>query len=186
LHEITDLIVGWAARPVARPEETAMTEALIAELEREAATTRKVLERVPEDRFSWKPHERSMSLGQLAFHIAALPGGIAQWLDQPAAEPPNVPLPEPSSRQELLDAFDAGVRLAVERIKAWGPEGLQAEWRLLKNGETVLAAPRGAMVRTLMLNHAYHHRGQLTVYLRLLNVPVPAVYGPSADEAFGA
>ena len=163
-----------------------MTDALIAELEQEAATSRWVLELVPEDRFSWAPHERSMTLGQLAFHVAALPRGIAQWLDQPAAEPPNVPLPEPKSRDQLLEEFDAGVRYAVERIKAWGPEGLQAEWRLLNNGETVLAAPRGAMVRTLMMNHAYHHRGQLTVYLRLLNVPVPSVYGPSADEAFGA
>lgn len=164
------------------PEDRIITDALVAELTSEAATTRRVLERVPEDSLGWSPHRKSMSLGQLALHIAQLPGGLAELLDPPVSALPTVPLPEATSRAEILSHLEESVAFATERLTAWGDEGLQAEWRMTRGEETVLALPRLAMVRTTMLNHWYHHRGQLLVYLRLLDVSVPPVYGPSADE----
>lgn len=158
------------------------TDELMAELKRESATTRRVLERVPEDQLSWKPHAKSMSLGELALHIAQLPRGIAELLGELSVEVPAVPLREATSREELLSAFDQAVAVAATTIAEWGEDGLAAEWRLTRDEHTLFALPRAAVVRTLMLNHSYHHRGQLTVYLRLLGVPVPAVYGPTADE----
>ena len=159
-----------------------MTEALIAELTRESETTRRVLERVPEDRLSWKPHEKSMSLGQLALHIARLPAAITGLFSEPTGSIRNVPLPEASSRDEILAELDEGIATARSRLTEWGEEGLNAEWRLVRDGETLLAMPRSAGLRSILLNHSYHHRGQLTVYLRLLDVPLPPVYGSTADE----
>ena len=163
-----------------------LTESLIAELEHEAATTRRVLERVPEDRFSWAPHAKSMTLGKLAQHIAEIPGGIASILDPPESQLPPVPLTEPASRDALLAALDRSVAEAISKIRSWGDDYLMADCRVLDGETVVMAGPRIGWVRALMLNHWYHHRGQLTVYLRLLDVPVPAIYGPSADEAIPA
>lgn len=164
------------------------TESLIAELKQEAEGTRRALERVPEDKLSWKPHPKSMSLGQLALHIAQTPGGVAQLLDSPTAGAPDFSnRPEAGSRGELLEALEESVAGAAEKLASWGDEGLGAEWRMVQDGETLLAVPRIGMARSIMFNHWYHHRGQLLVYLRLLDVPVPAIYGDSADEppAFG-
>jgi uncharacterized damage-inducible protein DinB len=158
-------------------------EQFIAEIRQEAATTRKVLGRVPEDRFSWKPHEKSMSLGQLAMHIAELPGAIAELLREPVTEVPTVPLTEPKSVAELLTTLDRSIEVATERLAAWGDEGLSVVWTLTANGRTLLEMPRAVFVRSVMMNHVYHHRGQLTVYLRMLDVPLPSVYGPTADES---
>jgi uncharacterized damage-inducible protein DinB len=152
------------------------------ELKREAELTRSLLERLPEDKFSWRPHPRSMSLGQLALHAAGVPGGLALLLDEAVSEVPVVPLPEPTTRQELLEALEWSVSLAESKLREWGEDGLRDTWKLVSKGETVLEAPRIDMVRTLMFNHVYHHRGQLTVYLRLLGISVPGMYGPSADE----
>jgi len=157
-------------------------EVLIEELTQEAEATRRLLERVPEDRLSWRPHSKSMTLGQLALHIAVIPRAIADLLSEVEIEAPVVPLPEATSRKDLLDALDAGVAHATKRLREWGDEGLGATWRLLKGGKPVLEMPRLAAVRAIMLNHSYHHRGQLTVYLRLQEVPVPATYGSSADD----
>ncbi|MCM3258184.1 MULTISPECIES: DinB family protein [Paenibacillus] len=151
-------------------------------MKREAESTRALLEKLPEDKFSWRPHPISMSLGQLALHIAGVPGGLAILLDDSVSEVPVVPLPEPTNRQELLDALENSLSLAETKLRAWGEDGLRDTWRLVSKGETVLEAPRIDMARTLMFNHVYHHRGQLTVYLRLLGIPVPGMYGPSADE----
>lgn len=159
-----------------------MTDALVAELTEEAAATRRVLERVPEDKLSWAPHPKSMSLGVLALHVAMIPGALAELLSEPTREMPTVPRPEATSRAEILSALEESVAAASARLSAWGEEDLMAEWRLTHGGETILARPRVAVVRAVMLNHWYHHRGQVLVYLRLLDVPVPAVYGPSADE----
>lgn len=158
------------------------SDRLIAELKQEAESTRKVLERVPSGKLSWKPHEKSMSLGQLALHIAGLPGGIAELLDERTREVPIVPLPEATSLNEILSALDTYMIWAENKLLAWGETGLMETWKLTREGIAILEVPRIEMVRTLMLNHWYHHRGQLTVYLRLLDVPVPAIYGPSADE----
>lgn len=159
-----------------------MTDSLVAELMQEAATTRQVLERVPEDKLSWAPHPKSMSLGQLALHIAVIPGAIAELISELTREVPTVPQPEATSRGEILSALDESVAVATARLSAWREDDLMAEWRMTDGEETILALPRIGMVRSVMLNHWYHHRGQLIVYLRLLDLPVPAVYGPSADE----
>lgn len=158
------------------------TDDLIAELEQEATTTREVLERVPEDRFSWRPHPKSMSAGQLALHTAGLPGGFAEILDEGVFEILDVSRPEPDDLDEVLATLEESVEFATGKLTEWGDEGLAEEFRVTRDGETVLTLPRGEMLRTGMLNHWYHHRAQLTVYLRLLDVPVPAVYGPTADE----
>ena len=160
------------------------TDAIIAELKQETVNTRRVLERVPEDKLSWKPHPKSMSLGQLALHIAGLPRGIVELLTELVVEIPTVPLAEATSVRDILAVLDESVAIATEKLGAWDDEGLQADWRMTGGGQTVLAVPRLWMVRSILLNQWYHHRGQLTVYLRLLDVPLPAIYGPTADEPF--
>lgn len=161
---------------------TTSADLLLAELRSEETTTRRVLERVPDDQLSWKPHPRSMSLGQLALHIAGLPHGIAMLLADLSVEVPVVPLPEVRSRSEILATLGRSVAVAAEKLAEWGDEGLAAEWTLRNGDAVVVVQPRAEVVRTLMLNHWYHHRGQLTVYLRLLGLPLPPVYGPTADE----
>ncbi|MET3544573.1 putative damage-inducible protein DinB [Paenibacillus favisporus] len=158
-----------------------MIEDWIRELNREAESTRLLLERLPEDKLSWRPHPRSMSLGQLALHAAGVPGGLAQLLDEAVSEAPVVPLPEPTTRKEVLEALEWSVSLAESKLREWGEDGLRRNWRLVSKGETILEAPRIDMARSLMFNHVYHHRGQLTVYLRLLGISVPGMYGPTAD-----
>jgi uncharacterized damage-inducible protein DinB len=159
-----------------------LTERLIGELTQETDATRRVLERVPEDKLSWKPHAKSMSLGQLALHVAMIPGRIADLVSEPESEIPNVPRPEAKSVGELTSTLSNSVAHASEKLRGWGDEGLDVALRLTRNGKTVLQMPRYNMIRAVMLNHWYHHRAQLTVYLRLLDVLVPAVYGASADE----
>jgi uncharacterized damage-inducible protein DinB len=161
----------------------AIAEQFIAELRGETATTRRVLERVPASRYSWKPHPKSMSLGELAHHIAVLPRGITDLITELETEVPTVPRQEPTSPEELLGALDSSVAYAVEKLSAWSDVDLAAAWRMTGGGRTLLEMPRMAMFRSVMLNHWYHHRGQLTVYLRLLDVPLPSVYGPTADES---
>lgn len=162
---------------------------LVKELEQEAATTAKVLERIPEDHLSWKPHEKSMSLGQLAMHIATTPGGIATALrrDSFQIDPGAFDnLPGAASRQEILDALAKSVAQAKDYLRGLESDHAAATWRLMAGPKELMAAPRIGVIRTVMLNHWYHHRGQMTVYLRLLNVQLPPVYGRSADEsAFG-
>jgi uncharacterized damage-inducible protein DinB len=123
-----------------------------------------------------------MTLGQLALHIAQLPRGIAELLADLDTEVPRVPLRDDASVAEILATLDESVPFAKERLAAWGDEGLAARWRMTREGKTLLEMPRMAMWRSVMLNHWYHHRGQLTVYLRLLDVPLPSIYGPTADE----
>ena len=159
-----------------------LTDSLIAELEAEAETTRRVFERVPEDKLSWAPHPKSMSLGQLALHIAGLPRGIVELISELTVEAPVVPLPEATSIDEVVSTLNDGVDAATSKLSAWGDPGLMEEWTMTRQGEAVLRLTRAEMVRTIMLNQLYHHRGQLTVYLRLLDVPLPPVYGPTADE----
>lgn len=160
----------------------ALTEALIAELKQEAAGTRRLLERVPDDKLGWRPHPKSMSLGQLTYHIAMLPRAIANLLTESVGEIRNVRLAEDTPAAALLSMLDENVATATAKLSAWGDEGLREMWSMKRGGKIVLEIPRVAGVRAIMLNHWYHHRGQLTVYLRLLDVPVPALYGSSADE----
>ena len=158
------------------------TAELLAELDQEAEVTRSVLERVPEEKLSWKPHQKSMSLGQLAHHVANLPLGIAELVSELVREVPAVPAPEAKSVSELLSTFENSIAFARAKFSEWGDEGLAAIFRLTSGGATMIERPRGGVIRSLMMNHVYHHRGQLTVYLRLLDVSLPWVYGPTADE----
>lgn len=154
----------------------------INELAQEAVATKRLLERLPEDELSWKPHPKSMSLGQLAMHLAILPRAITELITNTVVEAPIVPRPEAKSVAEVMTTLDASVAFATEQLAAWGDLGLAVTWKLTSRGNTLFEMPRGAVFRTIMLNHWYHHRGQMTVYLRLRDVPLPSIYGPTADE----
>jgi len=160
----------------------AMTQAFIDELQREGATTRRVLERVPQDKLTWKPHAKSWSLGELALHIAQVPGAIADLITPATREVFNFTQSEGKTCGEILKALDDSLAKAATTLSGWSDGDLMTEWQLTDGPKTVMAMPRIAMVRAVMLNHWYHHRGQLSVYLRLLDVPVPSTYGPSANE----
>jgi len=165
-----------------------LSSAFLTELDLEGKTTRRVLERVPGDKLGWKPHPKSFSLGQLALHVAQTPGVIAGFVAGPTLElTGGFHQEEASSASQLLSAHDASVSKAREIVSGLDDATLMSEWTMKGGGKTIMAMPRMAVVRSLMLNHWYHHRGQLSVYLRELDVPVPAIYGPSADEnPFGA
>jgi uncharacterized damage-inducible protein DinB len=161
----------------------AMIDALLAELDQECDATRRVLARVPEAHLAWKPHPKSMSLGQLALHVATVPGNVAELAAMDTVpEPPAFVQPEAATAAELLPALAASVAKVRRHLGDMDDAAMGATWRLMSGGREVLAMPRVAFARTIMLNHWYHHRGQLLVYLRLLDVPVPSIYGPSADE----
>jgi len=159
-----------------------MTAAFLKEFDNEASTTRRVLERVPADKLGWKPHPKSMSLGELALHVAASPGVIAGWCTQDETQFTGEKLPEPTSAEQILAAHDKGVQTVKDSLTTVGDEGLKSMWTAKAGGATLMAMPKSALVRAIVLNHWIHHRGQLSVYLRLLDVPVPSIYGPSADE----
>jgi uncharacterized damage-inducible protein DinB len=158
-------------------------EGLLAEFDHEMATTRKLLERLPEDRLSWKPHAKSMSLGGLATHLTNIPHWGRTILNESsfdlAASPPN--LQEKTSRADILAAFDETAKQTRASLDKSDAE-LTAPWALKRGGHEMFSMPRVAAFRTFILYHIVHHRGQLSVYLRLNDVPVPAIYGPSADE----
>ena len=158
-------------------------DGLLAELEQEAATTERVLERIPQAHLSWRPHPKSMSLGQLALHVATIPGMVAELaaIDM-MPEPPAFKQAEATSSAELVPALKDSVAKAKKTLGGFDDAKMGAMWRLQSGGKDIMAMPRVAVVRAIMLNHWYHHRGQLLVYLRLLNQSVPSVYGPTADE----
>ena len=160
------------------------TAALVAELESEAATTRRLLERVPTDRADWRPHTKSMSLGQLAQHVAELPGVIARLADADSVDASTIDSRPrlPASTEELLATHDAGVAFARSYLESLSEERAGQRWRMTRGDQELFGVPRLGLLRMLAFNHVYHHRGQLTVYLRLIDVPVPSVYGPTADE----
>jgi uncharacterized damage-inducible protein DinB len=155
---------------------------MIAELEQEAESTRRVLERIPEDRLSWRPHPKSMSLGPLALHSATTPGRVAQVAAMDTMERPQFDRPEPKSKREVLEALGQSLASAMEFLRGLDDARATQTWTMTLAGEPVFSVPRIGLVRTVMLNHWYHHRGEMQVYLRLLGVPVPSVYGPTADE----
>jgi uncharacterized damage-inducible protein DinB len=160
-----------------------IADTLIMELEREAKTTRRVLERVPEDKLTWKPHTKSMSLGQLAQHVATIPGTVSGMarLDSYDVEKSSESA-ELESTAALLAAFEKCLAQAKTNLGATDDAAMMANWSFTMGGRPIMTVPRIGVYRSILLNHLYHHRGQLTVYLRLLNVPVPSIYGPSADE----
>ena len=156
---------------------------LIQEFESEAKTTRRVLERVPSDKLAWTPHAKSMSLGRLAMHLASAPSAISGWPVTDYFEFTGDPTPVPTCTDEIVAAHDGGVERVKENLEKIGDAGLGAAWTASAGGKTLMTMPKAAVLRALLMNHTYHHRGQLSVYLRLLDVPVPSIYGPSADES---
>ena len=158
-------------------------DGMLAELEQEAETTRRVLQRIPQEHLSWKPHPKSMSLGQLALHVATLPGFVAEMAANDSMEAPQFVQPEATAASQLEPALIDRVARARRALGGFDDEGMGRMWRVESGGKEILSMPRVAVVRSIMLNHWYHHRGQLLVYLRLLDQSVPSVYGPTADES---
>ncbi len=161
----------------------AIKDGLLAEYDHEMATTRKLLERVPEDKLPWSPHSKSMTLGGLATHLGNIPNWGAAILNQASFDLSNAPpnLDAKTSRAEILAFFDDSVKQTRGGMDKTDPEYL-AQWVVKRNGHEIFSLPRVAAFRTFVLYHIVHHRGQLSVYLRLNEVPLPAIYGPTADE----
>jgi uncharacterized damage-inducible protein DinB len=159
-----------------------IVQGMLQELEQEAQTTRRVLERVPDAHLDWRPHPKSYSLGQLALHVAQIPGGVATLAMQSPATPPEFVQQRVGKSADLVPALQASVETARSTLAGVSDAQMQETWRLVAGNRELMAMPRMAFLRAVMLNHWYHHRGQLVVYLRQLNVPIPSVYGPSADE----
>ncbi|MBI3474169.1 MAG: DinB family protein [Acidobacteria bacterium] len=157
---------------------------MLDEFREEAAITKRILDRVPANKLAWKPHQKSMSLGQLAMHIAKVPGDLAKLLqvDEFDASQANFDPPGPKELAEIHAAFEQSVRDAEAFLNGMSDDAAQTNWRLVVRGKPAFQMPRIKVARSIMMNHWYHHRGQLSVYLRLLDVPVPVIYGRSADE----
>lgn len=164
-----------------------INQALLGEFDHEMANTRKTLERVPDDKFDWAPHAKSMKMGALAKHLAEMPGWTVEALTKDSLDiaPEGKPMQSPPvrNRQEVLALFDKNVAAGRKALAAANDDAqLMKPWALLMTGKTIFSMPRIAVIRGFVMNHGIHHRAQLGVYLRLNDIPVPATYGPSADE----
>lgn len=160
-----------------------IVDSILAELDQEAGTTRRILERVPTDKLGWTPHPKSMTLGQLALHIAQVPGTIAGFVAGPVFEMKgDFKQGAAASTAEVLSTLEQSLAKAREILNGLDDATIGSMWTMKAGGQTIMSMPRIAVVRSVLLNHWYHHRGQLSVYLRELDVPVPSIYGPSADE----
>jgi uncharacterized damage-inducible protein DinB len=160
-----------------------VVEGLLQELEQESKTTRRVIERVPDNHLAWRPHEKARTLGQLAMHVATVPGRVAELIA--SASPAQVPQFTDrtlNSASELIPALEESIAAAKRQLGGMDDATVMATWRMMQGEREIFALPRVALLRSIMLNHWYHHRGQLTVYLRQLGVAIPSIYGPSADE----
>jgi predicted dithiol-disulfide oxidoreductase (DUF899 family)/uncharacterized damage-inducible protein DinB len=174
----------YANGTTAEGKQVGALDPMLREFREEAATTRRVLDKVPADKLTWRPHPKSMSLGQLAIHIATVPGALAK-ITQPDAfdvSQGNFQPPQPKDKAEIQTAFEQSVREAEAYLDGMTEQAAQGNWRLMLHDKELFTQPRASVLRSIMLNHWYHHRGQLSVYLRMLDVPVPSIYGPSADE----
>ena len=160
----------------------AIIDGMLQELEMEAQTTRRVLERVPDDKLTWRPHAKARTLGELALHIAQVPGNVAQIAAQSPVQAPKFSDPSPRRASELIPALDQSISKAKSLLGGMDDAAMMSTWRMMHGDRELLAIPRVAFLRAVLLNHWYLHRGQLTVYLKELDVPIPSVYGPSADE----
>ena len=158
-------------------------DAILMEMTQEAATTRRLLERVPAQHLTWKPHEKSMTMGRLATHIVEIPGWVSTILDADGFDmgASKYTSQTAGSVSEILATFDRNIPMAEAAIRRQTLDRLSATWRITKQGQVLLEMPRMGVIRTLLLNHLIHHRGQLSVYLRLKDVPLPSIYGPTAD-----
>ena len=162
----------------------ALIDGMLQELEQEAQTTRRLLERVPDNHLAWRPHEKARTLGQLGVHVATVPAAVAELAASPS--PAQIPQftdeSDAKSASEMVRVLDQSVARVKQLLGSMNDTDLLATWRLMHGERELLALPRIAFLRSVMLNHWYHHRGQLSVYLRQVGVLVPSIYGPSADE----
>jgi uncharacterized damage-inducible protein DinB len=161
-------------------------DVLLAEFEAQVPVTRRFLERLPEDKLTWKPHEKSMSAGQLGYHLAAVPAGVLRLVQNNPAQAPNFSngarFPQPASRDEVLTKFEESIGIVRDLLPKLNDAAMAETWRLVAGDREVVSQPRGLFLRDVMFSHWYQHRGQFSVYLRMLGVAVPASWGPSADE----
>jgi uncharacterized damage-inducible protein DinB len=156
----------------------------LAEFDAQAPVSRKFLERVPQNNLTWQPHPRSMTIGQLALHIAKVPGGIIRLVqNNPAQAPGKFQFPQPATLDEVLVAFDENAATVRDVLPSFNDAAMKETWILKFGDQVVVEQPRADFLRDVMFSHLYQHRGQLSVYLRMLDIPVPASWGPSADEA---
>jgi len=165
--------------------DNAVARTMLAEFEAELATTRKFLERVPETGLTWRPHEKSMTAGQLALHVAQTPLGVLSMAVREEAPPPNFAggRQQPQTLREVLDALDQSAAFVRQTLPTLDDRRMNETFKVVVAGRTLMAVPRAAFLRSILLNHWYHHRGQLGVYLRMLGAKVPSSYGPSGDES---
>jgi uncharacterized damage-inducible protein DinB len=160
-----------------------ISQTLLAEFEVQAPITRKFLERLPEDKLTWKPHHKSMSAGQLAYHLAFVPSGVVRFVqNNPVQAPDFASFQQPTSPEEILKTFEESIATVRSLLPKFDDAAMKETWRMLAGEQEVLAQPRAEFLRDVMLSHWYQHRGQFGVYLRMLDVAVPASWGPSADE----
>ena len=169
--------------PVAESIATpSLAQSFLAEFEVQAPVTRRFLERLPSEKLTWKPHEKSLTAGQLAYHLAFVPGGAVRAAQKTHNEPPKFNFPQPSSLEEILKTYNESVASVRELLPTFDDRAMQETPRVVRDGQEILSWPRSQFLRNIMLNHWYQHRGQFCVYLRLLGREVPASWGPSADE----
>lgn len=163
-----------------------IAESLLAEFEVQVSITRRFLERVPEDKLTWKPHAKSMTAGQLAYHLAVVPGSVVRLVQNNPAPAPNVAdatrFAQPASRKEILEKLEESIATVRSQLPKFDDAAMNETWRLMAGEREAVVQPRGQFLRDVMLSHWYQHRGQFSVYLRMLDVAVPASWGPSADE----
>jgi len=160
-----------------------LAQSMLAEFEIQAPITRRFIERLPADKLTWKPHQKSMTAGQLACHLARVPGAICRFVQpNPVQAPGFAPEQQPGSIEEILKMHEESASIVRSELPKFDDAKMHETWRLVREGKEVLAIPRGLFLRDVMLSHWYQHRGQFAVYLRILGVPVPASWGPSADE----
>ena len=158
-------------------------EPFISEMRQEAGATRRILERVPNDKLDWRPHEKSMPLGQLARHVASIPAEMTELFEPDTVDVSTIePTRSAQSADELVPLLDQSVEKGAKILAGMTDEQANGMWKMTAGDHTVMEVPRIAVFRSFVLNHWYHHRAQLGVYLRLLDIPVPSVYGPTADE----
>jgi uncharacterized damage-inducible protein DinB len=158
-------------------------DGMLQELEQETQTTRRVLERVPNEKLAWRPHPKARTLGELAMHVAIVPGAVAEMFASPSpAQVPQFTDPVAQSASEFIPTLEQSIAKAKAALSGMNDSTAMETWRMMQGERELFALPRASLLRSIMLNHWYHHRGQLSVYLRELDVPIPSIYGPSADE----
>jgi len=166
----------------AETKQMRLVDPILMEMDQEAEITKRLFDIIPEDKLSWRPHAKAKSLGELAMHIAGLQAGVAELSQQDTVEIPNFPPDtEATSRAEILEAFADSLKKAKDIVNATDDARATALYTITKDGRTLMTVPRIAFWRSILLNHNYHHRGQLSTYLRELDIPLPSIYGPSAD-----